>query len=323
MAAYGCITLNKMPESVIAVELSSSENIAGRFFYEIETGEISFNKSGLSQSITVTNFSNKVWFGMIPTDLSGKELTIKLTTANGDTYTKTITFANGDGNFQAGRIAKFSVNFADVEKDPEPFKLLEVYKENGVAQGIVFWVSDDGQTAKIVSLDRLGKAAWASANTSSDDTKKFGAMSDDVGGAVNTETIGKFLADPDYLTITSAPYDYVIGKGAGWYWPTRAELQALAAAYNGKSTYNEVTKGKNVSELPEAEREAQQRFDALLIDNGGVALCVSNTGDSYWSSLASSTKAWHVKLGHSTSSSTSNSQTWTGAYTRAIKVVTR
>lgn len=335
--AYGCMTIKNLntTEPIAKVQLSVDSYLAGSTYWrptaENEVDRL-YNNGGSpapknpEKTITLNTSSveNPLWFAALPVDLSGEEMTIRVTLENGDTYTKTITFANGDGNFQAGRIAKFAVNFADVEKDvvAEPFELLEVYKESGVAQGIVFWVSDDGQTAKIVSLDRLEKAAWASQRTSSNTIKESGTLADE-DGAVNTETIGKFLADPEYSTITSAPYNYVTGKGSGWYWPTRAELWALAAAYNGKPAYSDVTKDTNVSDLPEDERNAQIEFDALLTDNGGVALCGSDTGDSYWSSLASSTKAFYVTLGLSTSAKTSDYQNSTVAYTRAIKVVTK
>lgn len=344
VAAYGCITLKHMPESVIAVELSSSENIAGRFFYEIGEGEISFNKSGLSQSITVTNFSNEVWFGMIPTDLSGKELTIKLTTANGDTYTKTITFANGDGNFQAGRIAKFAVNFAEVEKDVvvEPFELYEVYKENGVAQGVVFWVSEDGQTAKIVHLNRTQeKIMW------SKDQAKVGLYGTDTypDGLANTGKLREHYKDD----LTKCPMlgylNTLNANGDTWYWPSIKELQALNLAYEGVTetmTWDELTAARqNPSALPDARRTAQIAFDKLLIENGGVAMNtradgpaggeVGNEEDtakggcSYWASSESKdgTKGNAMRFGSAYVDGKAKNTENSYYYGRAVKVVTK
>lgn len=150
--AYGCMTLKNVPEAFTSVVISTDAIISYRCYYDFnanEGEEISFSSSDQKAStiqdkksnmITLNTSLNEVWFAMIPADLSGKALTIRVNLNDGSYYEKTITFANGDGNFESGKIAKFSVNFADVAKvvPAEPFQLLEVYKENDVAQGVVF-----------------------------------------------------------------------------------------------------------------------------------------------------------------------------------------
>lgn len=343
VTAYGCMTLKHVPEAFTSVEISAEENLSYRCYYDTAADEVTFSstdkkdatiKTNKSDRIILNTSSNEVWFAMIPTDLSGKEMTIKLTTANGDTYTKTITFANGDGNFQAGRIAKFAVNFADVAKDAEPFELYEVYKENGVAQGIVFWVSDNGQEAKIVSLDRSNPCQWAN-----DISISMDCTSTDDGDS-NTAKIGEGLQTNAGLI--SDPYTFCTQKGAGWYWPARFELREIAAAYHGVTSWANVTKGKTLSDLPEKERMAQIEFDKLLIQNGGVALNTLADGEAggdasdddltangcrYWSSTENSTsKAVQLcfgKVAENNSTKTGGTTGSTLIYTRAIKKVNR
>lgn len=349
VAAYGCMTLNNAPADIKTVTLTAESNISYRCWYNIESGAITFSNTDISSAATsgaktlvITPASNNVWFALIPTDLSGKKLTIKLTLENGDTYTKTITFANGDGNFQAGCIAKFSVNFADVAKDPEPFELYEVYKENGVAQGIVFWVSTDGHKAKIVHLNRTQeKIKWST------DQAKVGLYGTDTypEGLDNTGKLREHYKDD----LTKCPMlgylNTLNANGDTWYWPSIKELQALNLAYEGVTetmTWDELTAArKTPSALPDARRNAQIAFDKLLIENGGVAMNTradepaggeagneedaTKGGCSYWASSESNdgTKGNAMRFGSAYVDNKAKNTENSYYYGRAVKVVTK
>lgn len=148
------------------------------------------------------------------------------------------------------------------------------YEEDGKVVGIVFWVSDDGQSAKIVSLDRTEKIAW-----STEGTTLLGATSTS-DGAANTALL-KESAEAASIPMLA----FCESHGEGWYWPAIDELTALFEVYNGTS-YDDAT-GKVPEQINEAEKAARAAFDKLLTDNGGTALntaAENNNGDAYLAS---------------------------------------
>lgn len=172
-----------------------------------------------------------------------------------------------------------------VEQKPQPkadgFKLLETYSEGGKVVGVVFWVSDDGMSAKIVSLNRSEKIAWA-VNGSSAATTLIEAAVDKADGSVNTAAIREFVKDSPADVPALA---YLDALGEGWYWPAINELQSLFEAYNG-TTYDAATNAKP-NGLTEDEKAARTAFDKILTDNGGVKLNEAddnNNGEQYLAS---------------------------------------
>lgn len=123
IAAYGRFTLKDFPEDVTisGIDLEADENIAGSVYFYPATGTyadktasktISLNVSAISAE---SNASKVFWFAVKPVDLQGKNLKVTVHTNVGD-YVKTITFPAGKGNFQAGRVASFTIEMPLVEK---------------------------------------------------------------------------------------------------------------------------------------------------------------------------------------------------------------
>lgn len=158
VAAYGQLTLTGLPEDAIVntVILTSSEIISGRFFYDMDDSivDTTTSSTGLSKKITLTtNTKENIWFATLPADLSNTKLTIHVKTSKGE-YTKTITLP-ADRKLVSGRIAQFSVDFTDVLTAPlNRYYLNSPFYENGEPVGIIYWLSEDGQTAKIYSSKR-------------------------------------------------------------------------------------------------------------------------------------------------------------------------
>jgi hypothetical protein len=256
---------------------------------------------------------------------------------NGSYYEKTITFANGDGNLQAGRVAKFSVDFADVEKEvvAEPFYLYEIYKENGVAQGVVFWVSGDGKTAKIISLDRCEATAWSSDTTTPTKVTANPKVHEDC--AANMSSVVNWLKENTDVTMKIV--SFCQAKGEGWYWPAYYDLLQLAAAYNGVATHNDI-KNKYATAVvhPSAEEAAAQAaFEAKLKEadpdatplntKTSVSTGTKGTGDRYWvcredatDANGQSKSAFYVQYGYHNATSAGKTNKFFG---RAVKVVTK
>ena len=203
----------------------------------------------------------------------------------------------------------------------EKFSLHEVVKESGQAVGIVFWVSDNGQTAKIVSLDRTASTiAWSAIGQ-----EHLGAT-DENDGAVNTEIL-KLSAESESIPML----DFCAQHGEGWYWPAINELKQLFEAYNG-TTFDEATNA-NPNAITDAEKEARAAFDQLLTDNGGTPLNTadeSGTGDQYWASTefdeANPAYAMYLRFGKpycGTVADTPKKNADTKRYGRCIKLISK
>lgn len=167
----------------------------------------------------------------------------------------------------------------------ESFKIGEIYKEGGKAVGIVFWVSEDGQTGKIVSLKRLSGAAWSTEATSAarGEFKQLGkADADD--GAANTEEIRKNAKE---LKVEVPFIAFLDELGEGWYIPAANELTALACAYYGVEKTGDIEAKTPDTMTKEDQKAAMTAFENAIKDNGGDAInsaAGTANGDSIFSS---------------------------------------
>lgn len=143
------------------------------------------------------------------------------------------------------------------------------YYEQGDTKGVVFWVSEDGKTAKIVSLERTETTeAWST-------EQKSYNVTDEDNGVANTTTLIKEGEE-------KVPAIKLCKNG--WYWPAINELKALFEAYNG-TTFDKATNA-TPDKITDAEKTAREVFDKVLTDHGGVKLNTATTGngDQYWGS---------------------------------------
>lgn len=222
--------------------------------------------------------------------------------------TVTATAAAADGESCSATIA--------ITQKPNipPYKLYELYYENDKVNGVVFWVSADGMSAKVVSLTRLEPGKFSTASP----TAQLVEAPDSENGAANYAII-KASAEASAIPGIA----FIEGLGSGWYWPSVKELQQLCAAYHGKDSYGQTTDAYP-NALPSDEREAQIAFDKLLTDNGGVAINTqadSAAGDSYWSSTEKSdTNINYVRFGKRSNANGSKGST---RCVRGIKLISK
>lgn len=186
------------------------------------------------------------------------------------------------------------------------------YEEDGKVVGIVFWVSDDGQSAKIVSLDRTEKIAW-----STEGTTLLGATSTS-DGAANTALL-KESAEASSIPMLA----FCEAHGEGWYWPAIDELTALFETYNGTS-YADATNAQP-KDISEYEKTARAAFDKLLTDNGGTALntaAANNNGDAYLASTeASDANCHYLRFGKRSVGTDAVKNKQPTRYGRCIKLI--
>lgn len=273
-------------------------------------------KNGTLSSVEV-NAEDASW---LSASISDSKISISATANDGEdrrSATITVSAAGEDG-------AEPVTATISVEQKPQPkadgFKLLDTYSEGGKVVGVVFWVSDDGMSAKIVSLTRSEKIAWAVAESSAATTLIEAAV-DKADGSVNTAAIREFVKDSPADVPALA---YLDALGEGWYWPAINELQSLFEAYNGTG-YDAATNAKP-NGLTEDEKAARAAFDALLTDNGGVKLNEAddnNNGEQYLASTqVDGTQVYSFRFGKRNINNDTG-KTGTTRMVRAVKLVSK
>lgn len=117
VTAYGNLSII-LPENAGAVSkisLTSSKNIAGRFYYDFN-GSLEESTASATISLLTSKVSD-IFFACAPADLSSGKLDITVTTENG-TYEKSIDLTGKPLKFESGKISKFTVTgFAKKESD--------------------------------------------------------------------------------------------------------------------------------------------------------------------------------------------------------------
>ena len=131
VTAYGRMTLTGLDlagAAVTGVSLTAAQPISGRFYYyvadteEHEAGELVALSASNTLNLETASLED-IWFACAPADLSGTELKVTVYTADGP-YEKTITLP-ANRKFQAGRIAKFTVNMTGaVHKESQVYELV-------------------------------------------------------------------------------------------------------------------------------------------------------------------------------------------------------
>lgn len=250
---------------------------------------------------------------------------------NGNIVTVSAT-ANDSGNRRSGVVTvvasgaagQTSTTLKVEQKVPvkaDPFKLLETYSEDGKVVGVVFWVSDDGQSAKVIALKRSEKIAWAVKDAVSKADSLLVGASSTSDGAINTAAIREFVkASPEDVPALA----YLDGLGEGWYWPAIDELQTLFETYNG-TKFSDATNQKP-EKISDAEKEARAAFEKVLTDNGGDkinAAADDNNGEQYLASTeVDNLQVYSFRFGKR-AKNTDTGKTGTTRMVRGVKLVTK
>lgn len=117
LTAYGKFSLtNLAAESVSSIKLEAEFDIVGKWDYFVEDGSFKVRSGNGSKSITLTTSSTTdIWFACAPVDMTGKKMTLTVTTEKGN-FVKVLNFpADKERKFEAGKISKFTVDMAEIE----------------------------------------------------------------------------------------------------------------------------------------------------------------------------------------------------------------
>lgn len=217
VTSYGNLSII-LPENAGAVSkisLTSSKNIAGRFYYDFN-GALSENSASSTISL-LTNKVSDIFFACAPADLSGGKLDITVTTENG-TYEKSIDLTGKTLKFESGKISKFTVNgFTKKESD-------EVYT-----------LVTDASSLKIGDkvIIAAATADFAISTTQNENNRTRASVTKTNNTIVNPGTdVQLFTLEPGtkadtYAFNTGSGYIYAAGSGKGNnFLKTTAELDA-------------------------------------------------------------------------------------------------
>lgn len=123
MTAYGKLSLANLTSnisSISSVKIEAPEDVylAGKWDYFVADGSFVVRNGNGSNTITLTTSNTTdIWFACAPADMSERKMTLTVTTDKGD-LKKEITFP-ANRKFEAGRIAKFTVDMAGIEVEKE------------------------------------------------------------------------------------------------------------------------------------------------------------------------------------------------------------
>lgn len=112
--AYGKMSLKNLnlgDATISSVAITSTKNIAGRFYINHKTGAYSDNSGAKSITINTASTDN-IWFALAPVDVSGTALSIIVNTNKG-TFTKEVTMP-ANRVFEAGKISAFGIDMTGV-----------------------------------------------------------------------------------------------------------------------------------------------------------------------------------------------------------------
>lgn len=113
--AYGKMSLKNLAldgAKISSVAITSTVNIAGRFYINQATREYSDNSGAKTITVNTTSTEN-IWFALAPVDVSSTELEIVVNTDKG-TFTKPVNMP-ANRKFELGKISTFNVDMNGIE----------------------------------------------------------------------------------------------------------------------------------------------------------------------------------------------------------------
>ena len=126
LTAYGKVSLKHVTGTPVRLTLVSELPLTGTCYVALGDGAVSTRDGSRSVELDLGNLTVSggnladVWFSCLPANLAGKPLTVRLETAEGKTYTRTIPALGEAMAFASGRITRFSVDMATAALSETP-----------------------------------------------------------------------------------------------------------------------------------------------------------------------------------------------------------
>ncbi len=225
------------------------------FIVKVSPTSLSIEADGTAQDVTVTNLSNAT----ITTDITYTDGDGWLTVTDNGSNSFSVSASENTGSSYRYASVKFTgtlgseTTFATLTitqyDDSEPFAVGQVYYENEVAAGVIYYVSADESQAIVINYQQMDKDAdWDSATYRMDEwtatnyyadvedaAAEFSGLYSDLStesealfaGAIAAEVIKNH---PRYSNDDSFEiFKWATSLGEDWYIPTNLDLMELAA----------------------------------------------------------------------------------------------
>ena len=168
MVAFANMTIKGLPagENIEKIVFSSSAKPAGTVVFNLFAESVfdeakwynNYEEITVVRENWVSTGEESVWFTTVPTDLSGKDFTVTVTTDK-NIYTKTVDLTGKTLNFERADIAKFSVKDLAIQEKPKAYKLLTDIAELNAGDEVVFCTKKSASSsAKLLSTTADGNA---------------------------------------------------------------------------------------------------------------------------------------------------------------------
>ena len=206
VTSYGnlSIILPKNAGAVSKISLTSSKNIAGRFYYDFNG---SLEESTASSTISLlTSKVSDIFFACAPADLSGGKLDITVTTNNG-TYEKSIDLTGKTLKFESGKISKFTVNGFTKKESDEVYTLVTDASTLKIGDKVIIAAADEDVAISITQQTN---------NRAETSVTKKGNTIINPGKDVQLFTLEPGTVDNTYAFNTGSGYIYAASSKSNW-----------------------------------------------------------------------------------------------------------
>ena len=207
--AYGKMSLKNLnlgDATISSVAITSTKNIAGRFYINHKTGVYSDNSGAKSITINTTSTEN-IWFALAPVDVSGTALSIVVNTNKG-TFTKEVTMP-ANRVFEAGKISAFGVDMTGVALvAPVQYTLLTNINNLKAGDQIVIAAKD--ANLALSSTQNTNNRGTAAITKSSDKS-----TISDPGSAVEIFTVAAGTKDNTFALLAQKTKGYIYAASSG------------------------------------------------------------------------------------------------------------
>lgn len=175
--AYGKLSLINLTDEISeisSVKLSFPVNVVGKWNYFVADGRIEAKEATSEIELTTTS-TDGIWFACAPVDVSGKTITLTVTTDKGN-LVKEITFP-ANCKFEAGKISIFTVDMAGITAggSEEPGETTAYYEKVTSApadwSGKYLLVVEDGVNCALSGISTTSTKYGLGIEVSIDDNK--------------------------------------------------------------------------------------------------------------------------------------------------------
>lgn len=302
------VTVTQALEDEIAPTLALGAKEAKLGGAEAALAIISYESNMTDVTVAVAE-DGKAW---LKAEKDDKNITLTALSANESGAERSTTVTVTAKNTKEGTTVSETIAVTQAQKPAEGTIGIGSIVENGV----LFWISEDGKTGKVVAGPRADGAA---AKVSEDKTSVDGASSKD-DGLFNTDAVK--AVDPTFAKHPA--FKFCADMGEGWYLPALREAYSLFAAYCGVAKYEDVEIDVQPGDMPAEMQAARAFFDNQLLSlkDGQKLDGVSKVGESvFTSSESESGNAFYVIFGKRSKNDNTGAKNSTARTARCIKVV--